>query len=262
MDSLNPKTSPESYIDLERIKGWQSFVYSLPYPGKNHDAWSLRENTAVVGDGATPLSADWGKDLYHWANTLSGFFADNAKDTSKTLSEVWADSIEFVNSIYNPIGYRRTMGCSQIRFNEDSVEILTVGDTAVSIMLRNQEILHLFDSRLARWEEIADAMIERNELSKPQAAWHNRLKVGQLDGYHVISDDPDIGKEAIFKALPAEDIASIIISSDGLWRLVDGNISELFPMTNPSKRDSLQELISEVSPITDDLTFIRIDRLS
>lgn len=251
---------PQWFYDVSRLDGWSAFIYSLPKSGKDHDGWSLRPNNAVVSDGATPLADDWGKDLYHWVNTLTAFFAENGQQFEKTLPEIWQESVEFVNTLYIPAGYKRTMGCSHVRFNNHTIEAVSVGDTKIIMYKADGNFIEVFDPRLSPWEEKADALIDEDKLTSPQAAWHNRLKVGQLDGYHVVADDPRVGYEAMFHTVDEYKIDNIIICSDGLWRIFERNYELMFQVVNGMNPENLQERLAKVAPISDDLTFIRLDR--
>jgi serine/threonine protein phosphatase PrpC len=254
-------TNPNSlkwYIDSNLIKGWTAFVYSLPKEGKEHDGWSLRHNNAVVADGATPLSEEWGNDLYYWVNTLSSFFAEHAKDLNKTLIEAWCESINFVNTIFTPIGYKRTMGASHVRLNKDNIEILTVGDTKVIIEMYDGTFIEIFDERLTKWEQRADASIDDGVINGTMAAWHNRMKIGQLDGYHVVSDEPEVGLQAIQSHVDASKVKSIIICTDGLWRLFEDH-KHMFQHVDYTSPDDLKSRLMQNGSINDDLTFIRLD---
>lgn len=269
-----PKTSPDKnpakkkpipvevvwHYDRKRISGWDIFVYSLPLEGKEHDGWSVRENNLVVSDGATPLSEEWGGDLYHWVNTLSSLFAENGKDLNKSLQEVWIESIKFVNEIFPPQSFKRTMGTSQIRFNNHTIEALTVGDTKIILRKVDGNFIELFDSRLTKWEQKADALIDEGLLTGEMAAWHNRLKANQLDGYYIVSDDPTVANAAYPYYIEEYKIDSIIICSDGLWRLFEGEPELLFSKVNSKHPESLKERISKIGKISDDLTFIRLDK--
>lgn len=271
---VQPKTAPDKnpakkkprpvdiewYTDRKRIDAWDVFVYSLPRESKEHDGWSVRENNLVVSDGATPLSEDWGGDLYHWVNTLTSLFAENGKDLSKSLQEVWAESIKFVNEIFPPQGFKRTMGTSHIRFNNHTIEALTVGDAKVILRKIDGNFIELFDSRLIKWEQKADALIDEGLLTGEMAAWHNRLKVNQLDGYYVVSDDPTVANAAYPYSIEEYKVDSIIICSDGLWRLFEGEPELLFSKVNSKNPETLQERLSKIGSLTDDLTFIRLDK--
>ena len=271
---MQPKTSPDKnpakkkprpveivwHFDQRRILGWDLFVYSLPREGKEHDGWSVRENNLVVSDGATPLSEEWGGDLYHWVNTLSSLFAENGKDMEKSLPDVWAESIKFVNEIFPPQGFKRTMGTSHLRFNNHMIEALTVGDVKAILRKVDGNFIELFDPRLTKWEQKADALIEEGLLTGPMAAWHNRLKVNQLDGYYVVADDPTVGTSAYPYSIEEYKVDSIIICSDGLWRLFEGEPELLFNKVHSKNPENLQERLSKIGNIVDDLTFIRLDK--
>jgi hypothetical protein len=250
------------YLDENRIQGWSSFVYSLPKEGKEHDGWSLRNNNAVVSDGATPLSEEWGVDLYYWVNTLSALFAENGKDSNKSLIEVWKESISFVNTIFPPLGYKRTMGTSQFRLNGKMIETLTVGDTKIIFETVEGKFVEVFDKRLTAWEQRADALIDEGLLTGSMAAWHNRMKVNQLDGYYVVSDEPEVGLQAIQYSVEASKIKSVIMCTDGFWRLFEGEYELMFKKVNSSNPEALQNLMMDVGTISDDLTFIRLDNLN
>lgn len=251
---------PQWFRDLSRIDSWSSFIYSLPKSGKDHDGWSLRPNNAVVSDGATPLADDWGKDLYHWVNTLTALFADNGQDLSKPIPEVWKESIEFVNTLYEPAAYKRTMGCSHVRFNNHTIEAYTVGDTRVIMRRTNGNFIEVADLRLGPWEERADALIAESQLTGPQAAWHNRLKVGQLDGYQVVGDDSRVGSEAVSVKIAEHEIDNIIICSDGLWRVFERDYELMFSVANHLNPKKLYDRLNKIAPVSDDLTFMRLDR--
>lgn len=248
------------YTDRKRIDAWDVFVYSLPREGKEHDGWSVRENNLVVSDGATPLSEEWGGDLYHWVNTLTSLFAENGKDLSKSLQEVWTESIKFVNEIFPPQGFKRTMGTSHIRFNNHTIEALTVGDTKVILRKIDGNFIELFDARLTRWEQKADALIDEGLLTGEMAAWHNRLKANQLDGYAVVSDDPKVGLEAYPYSIEEYKVDTIIICTDGLWRLFESDPELMFKKTSPMNPEGMQERLNKISKVADDLTFIRLDK--
>jgi hypothetical protein len=250
------------HIDNNLIEGFSSLVYSLPKEGKEHDGWSLRKDNAVVSDGATPLSSEWGSDLYYWVNTLSAFFAENAKDLNKSLIEVWSESIKFVNTIFPPLGYKRTMGTSHLRFNGNMIETLTVGDTKIIFEKTDGTFLEIFDKRLTKWEQRADALIDEGLLTGSMAAWHNRMKVNQLDGYYVVSDEPEVGLQGIQYSVDASKVKSVIICTDGFWRLFEGEHEKMFAKVTSSNPETLQNRMSEIGIISDDLTFIRLDNLN
>jgi hypothetical protein len=272
--NTQPKTAPDKnpakkkprpvdidwFLDRKRIDAWDAFIYSLPKEGKEHDGWSLRENNAVVADGATPLSEDWGGDLYHWANTLSAFFAENGRDMDSPLPQVWEDSINFVNTIFPPQGFKRTMGASHVRFNNHMIETLTVGDTKIILRKVDGNFIELFDSRLIKWEQKADALIDDGLLTGPMAAWHNRMKANQIGGYAIVSDDPKVGLEAYPYSIEEYKVDTIIICSDGLWRLFEGNPELMFKKTSPMNPEGMQERLNKISSVADDLTFIRLDK--
>lgn len=69
----------------------------------------------------------------------------------------------------------------------------------------------------------ADAHIEEEVITGTIAAWHNRMKVNQLDGYYVVSDKPEVGEEGISHSLDASKVKSIIVCTDGIWRLFEDN---------------------------------------
>jgi hypothetical protein len=250
------------YLDETRIKGWSAFVYSLPKEGKEHDGWSLRKNNAVVSDGATPLSTEWGGDLYYWVNTLTALFAENAKDMTKTLVDVWKDSITFVNNVFHPIGYKRTMGTSHFRLNKSTIETLTVGDTKIIFEMTDGNFVEAFDNRLTTWEQRADALIDEGLLTGSMAAWHNRLKVNQIDGYYVVSDEPEVGSQAVKYSVEASKVKSVIICTDGFWRIFEGEYESMFKKVNSSNPASLRVTMMEFGVVSDDLTFIRLDNLN
>lgn len=254
--------TPSWFIDSKITEGWQAFIYSLPKDGKEHDGWSFRKNNAVVSDGATPLSEEWGKDLYHWVNTLSSLFAENAKNLEKPLIDIWHDSINFVNGIFNPNSYKRTMGSSHLRFNGDIIETLTVGDTKVVFEKTDGSFLEVFDNRLTKWEQRADALIYDGHLTGEMAAWHNRMKANQLDGYYVVSDEPKVGQHAVYYKIDASKIKSLIICTDGLWRIFEGEPELMFNTIKHSNAENLNNEINNVGTINDDLTFIRLDNLN
>lgn len=248
------------FSDRKRIEAWDAFIYSLPKEGKEQDGWSLRENNAVVADGATPLSEDWGGDLYHWSNTLSAFFAENGKDMDSTLPQVWEDSINFVNTIFPPQGFKRTMGASHVRFNNHMIEALTVGDTKIVLRKVDGNFIELFDSSLAKWEQKADALIDEGLLTRRMASWHNRMKANQIGGYAVVSDDPKVGLEAYPYSIEEYKVDTIIICTDGLWRLFEGDPELMFKKTSPMNPEGMQERLNKISKVADDLTFIRLDK--
>ncbi len=248
------------FLDRRRIDAWDAFIYSLPKEGKEHDGWSLRENNAVVSDGATPLSEDWGGDLYHWVNTLSAFFAENGRDMDLPLPNVWEESINFVNTIFPPQGFKRSMGASHVRFNNHTIEALTVGDTKIILRKIDGNFIELFDSRLSKWEQKAEALMDEGLLTRRMAVWHNRMKANQIGGYAIICDDPAVALEAYPFSIEEYKVDTIIMCSDGLWRLFEGDPELMFKKTSPMNPEGLQERLNKVGLVSDDLTFIRLDK--
>lgn len=246
------------FID-ESMEGWQNIICNIPKPGKNHDGWAYKNSSAVVSDGATPLDKTWGDDLLFWVTTLSGLMCENSKDANVSLTEAWSEAVQFNNTLFQPKGIHRTMGSAHLRFSEQKIDGLIIGDVKVLTHNSDGTYTEFFDNRLDILEQKADALINKGVIEPAAARWHNRMKANTVDGYHVLSDDPTIGFKALPVMLDKDALNSIIIATDGFWRLFD-TPQEAFAATDSDDVMDVHTNLTQAGDIVDDLTFMRLNK--
>lgn len=230
----------------------------IPHPHKNHDGLAYSDSNFVVLDGATPLRDEDGEDLKPWVDYVSKRILEHSANTESTLPESWEQGILSANLLYEPKGIFRSAGITHVRLNGDKIEYLISGDVKLFIKNKNSTYIEIFDDRLSFYEKIADAMIERGEITPMEAAIINRNKVNQPGGYFVLSDDPRMPSKAIYNEIELGGIESFIIATDGMWRLIS-TPEEAFKVL---EEDYLEKWLSDLQSnlkIKDDFTLLKVD---
>ena len=239
--------------------GWRATVLNVPFPNKNHDGWHARYNNFVVADGATPLSDSWVKDLKPWVDMTTKIMCEQGKFREVSLQEAWYETVNISNGIFQPSGVERTAAVSHVRFNGGKVESLTVGDVKLFFKMVDGSFDEVFDDRLDKIERhVAEQVYEG--MSYDEANWEGRHTVNTPTGYYAFSDDPRIGTQAIEYTLPADTVQSIIIASDGFWRLFN-SVSDMFDITSTDDAETIINTLNNgANKIVDDVTMLRLDK--
>lgn len=246
------------FID-ESTPGWQAITCNIPYPGKNHDGWAYKNGNAVVSDGATPLLKEWPDDLHAWVNTLSNLMCEYSVDRQTNILDAWAAAVSFNNNLFTPEGFKRTMGAGHVRLNVETIECAVLGDVKIFVQHTNSDCGELFDERLSRLEEIGDALIDNGTITPEEAAWRNRMKVNTPEGYYVLSDDPTVASKALTLNLDKEGVKSVLIATDGFWRLFKTPL-DAFMATDTDDVVDMHQNLTVAGKISDDLTFMRLNK--
>ena len=246
------------YVDGS-VEGWTATVLNIPKDGKNHDGWLIKNGNIIVADGSTPLGDDWPQDLRKWVDSILNLISVYGKAPEVPLIQAWGEAVETNNTLFKPAGWKRTCYISHVRISYNVVETLTVGDVKLAVMFKDGNVEEIFDSRLDVHEKFEDALIATGVKTPMEAALTNRAKVNTPDGYYAVADDPKIGSQSISKNYEASDVVSLIIASDGFWRLFN-SVSDMFTATNTDDVAEIMENINNAGEIVDDLTFIRLNR--
>jgi hypothetical protein len=246
------------YVDGS-VEGWTATVLNIPKDGKNHDGWLIKNGNIIVADGSTPLGDDWPQDLRKWVGSILNLISEYGKAPEVPLIQAWGEAVETNNTLFKPAGWKRTCYISHVRISYNVVETLTVGDVKLAFMFKDGTVEEVFDSRLESHEKREDALIAEEAKTTLEAALTNRAKVNTADGYYAVADDPKIGSHAISKNYNTLDVVSLIIASDGFWRLFS-SASDMFQATNTDDVIEIMESIESSGEIVDDLTFIRLNR--
>lgn len=247
------------YIDGS-VEGWSAKVLNIPREGKNHDGWLVKNGNVMVSDGSTPLGDDWPQDLKVWVDSVLNFIGDYSKSKTAPLEQAWSSAVKENNKLFNPAGWKRTCYISHVRISNDIIETLTVGDVKLAVNFVDGTVEEVFDGRLDVHEKVQGALIAAGVKTPMEAALTNRAKVNKPEGYYAVADDPAIGSHALAVTYNTSDVDSILIASDGFWRLF-GGISEMFDATVSEDLEEIIENINNTGDISDDLTMVRLDRV-
>jgi len=245
------------YIDSS-VEGWEVTVFNVPFENKNHDVWTIKHGSVILADGATPLNESSPQNVAEWAQTFTNMACEHAQGEDMSLPQAWDDAIMATNRLFEPKGNTRTASVSHVRVGEETLDTLTLGDVKLCLQLSGGSLDMIFDDRVSKVEEKhPKGDLEGKELLKMRAL--QKAQVNKAGGFYAVADDPTVGSHAISHSLPTNTVQSIIIASDGFWRLFD-SISVMFDATDSDDVDDILHSITERGEIDDDLTFIRIDR--
>jgi hypothetical protein len=239
------------YIDGS-IPGWEATVINIPMVGKNHDVWVIKQGSVFVADGATPIHPDWPQDLQKWGTSLGSLACEYAKAPEVPLAQAWQEAIEMNNTLYVPAGNKRSAGATHVRLSEGMIETLTIGDVKLLARFKDGTVEETFDTRLDAHEQEQDELIAAGKITPLQAAETNRAKVNTPNGYYVLAASPTVGHEGLVRHYKPDTVASIVIASDGFWRLY----RDMSDILNMNDFTVLYEELIMREDITDDLTFI------
>lgn len=238
------------------LKDNQSTVKSLhiPCPNKNHDGFAYSNKNFIVLDGATPLRNEDQEDLKLWVDYMAKEILNFSEDCNIRITEAWHKSILNANQKYEPKGIFRSAGISHARIQSKKIEYLIAGDVKLFIKQKNGACLEVFDDRLDYHEKVADSMIAIGEITPIEAAIINRNKVNKPEGYYVLSDDPYMPSKALYGCMELSDVESIIIATDGMWRLLESDLDA----SNMFQHDLFNDWSHDVV-LEDDLTVLKVD---
>jgi hypothetical protein len=232
--------------------------FFLPYTNKNHDGLAFSSTNFIVLDGATPLRPEDEEDLKPWVDYIAKSILEHSDNADNTLSESWKQGMLSANLLYEPKGVFRSAGITHVRLNCRKLEYLIAGDVKLFIKHKDSTYIEIFDDRLDYHEKIADAMIEKGEITPMEAAIINRNKVNSPRGYYVLSDDPRMPSKAVYGEIELLGLESFIVASDGVWRLIS-TPEEAFKVL---EEDYLEEWLLDLQgnlKIKDDFTLLKVD---
>lgn len=193
----------------------------------NQDAYAVLDRAVVVLDGASTYPPKRPDHDGRWlAHTLLDALRDRLPGFGSSLAGILADSIAQVRDDHQlqPGGPSSTV--LMTRANNDTVDILVLGDSTLVIQSPDNTCTALTDDRLANIA-IAErqAYLQRLHngggydhhharlLNDLQAA--QRITRNQPEGYWIAESDPDAARHAISRTLPVNKVQTALLLTDG-----------------------------------------------
>ena len=202
----------------------------------NEDIAAISPYGAWVIDGATGLNnknlvseesdAKW---YVNWWNT----YLHNNINRKESLKDIIGDGIEIITEeYYKLIGNEKiekidlpSAACSIIKFHEDKIEYLVLGDCTLffkdeeSLIALKDEILCVYDKKVYDFiGQLADSenmtFAEKKEKVMPIIV-DNRLKKNTKEGYWILGFDKEVTNNCIYGFMELKTNAQIMLTSDG-----------------------------------------------
>lgn len=250
---MRPRVA-DGRIELGRVE-WRFDVGDLPFPGKGQDAWRVGAHSAVVADGATPLSPDWPQDVREFAEAAASAFVDAAELMQSASDEsIWTQALLELGGMFAPAGYRRSAGLTLVRSVGTTVRFSTVGDV-LTIVDSVEGVFDLMSQDLPRLDTVAGE--SGNDLD---TLISNRKLANVEGGYAIISDDPQTAFRTDQLSVEARGIKAFWMMSDGFWRHLPDDPGAAVEVL--SSFDSVEELVKSLrledpDVALDDATLLR-----
>lgn len=238
-------------MSLETFPGFTVDVYSLPKPGKGHDAWFSSSLGAAVVDGATPLGPDYPDDLPGFASKTA---ATLGSAPFEGIEKLHTGAISIVSAEYKPAGYKRTAATSVVRLDGDYLHCAVLGDCRILIGT-SKGVVDVFDSTLTKLEQV-DAL---TGVPSRQASIRRRTKVFEQQLYRIFGDRIEAAIPKVGATLALGDAQTIILMSDGAWNVLPQEPEKMLDALTGGPLDVVFEANKQREP-SDDTTILRLER--
>lgn len=194
----------------------------------NQDRYLIGDDFAMVLDGATSLAGDRSHDPGWFAGELADAIARRIADPGTPLADAVTAAIRDVRDEHHLTpDASPTSTIALARWTADHVETYVLGDSSVVLLMADGRERVLTDTRLAAVApEIQRAYRDRLAQGHGFDAEHRklltRLQRRQADarntakGYWIAGSEPSAGKHGMYWRHPLDDIAAIMLASDGV----------------------------------------------
>ncbi|WP_100448859.1 protein phosphatase 2C domain-containing protein [Glycomyces xiaoerkulensis] len=191
----------------------------------NEDFYLVSNSWAVVLDGVTRYPDDGCvHDVPWYVAALGGALAERLSQPDRGLRSCLADAIEAVADrhratcdLANRLSPAATVAIA--RFADDRFEWLVLGDAAVVWQVPGRSPQVESDDRLGRLED-PPAPIDVGGIERYPTDYIARVR-NRPGGFWVASTDPEASRQARAGVLPAGELETVGLFSDGLTRLVE-----------------------------------------
>ncbi len=186
-------------------------------------------NAVIVLDGASQPDGGGHRDGGWLADTLGREIQRRLTDGPDDLTKIAARSIATVADRYQLTpGSGPSTTVSIVRWNGNEVEALVLGDSPVVALTRDGGIHQLRDDRLHRVgvHQRRRLHTEGGSDEERQAIWRDlvhaeRSHRNQPGGYWIAEADPDAGRHAFRAQWHRDDLAAVLVMTDGVSAGVD-----------------------------------------
>ncbi|MCR0326032.1 protein phosphatase 2C domain-containing protein [[Clostridium] innocuum] len=207
---------------------------------ENEDCYYMNDTLAFVIDGASGLDkthiTDAGSDAAWYSHNLKDAILKYQSDMD--LKVVLQKAVQSVNEKFKKFpGYETVIDfpsavISMSRINQDTLEILVLGDCTCILKKKNGEIKRIADRRIEQYDQRAikegikrsiDNGVDFCETRKyyQHILTENRKMKNKKSGYYCLSDDEDAINYAYVKCYKCNEIHSVVLMSDGFSQMID-----------------------------------------
>lgn len=203
-------------------------------PGKpNEDRFAATSDILVVLDGATVRTDTGCKHGVSWyVKELTAAIIAAAAEPSLSLREILAEAIGYVASLHPSCDLSHpgtpSAGVAIVRFEDDTIRYLVLGDVSLIIDQRDGEVIEVVDHRVSKIAADERRAADQYLIGDPRkTAALQLMKVQELaarnvsGGYWIAAADPAAVAEAIVDEIPATAIRQLALMSDGAARIVE-----------------------------------------